>query len=167
VTAEPGTSRDTWRAARRQPNPYEVLQVSPGASPEVIRAAYHALARAYHPDVARSRHSTGRMQQLNAAYAALSDPVRRAQYAAQYRQAERLPSRQSASRRRLIASAEQAGSAARARPATRTAAIVVGAAVLSALVITFWLVGDLLDEPPSSANLADPAAVHQLVLNSR
>ena len=167
MTAEPGTSRDTWRAARRQPNPYEVLQVSPGASPEVIRAAYHALARAYHPDVARSRHSTGRMQQLNAAYAALSDPVRRAQYAAQYRRAERLPSDgQSPSPRRPTATADQAGIAPRPRAANRSA-IVLGAAVLIALLITFWLLGDLLDEPPSSANLADSASVHQLLLNTR
>jgi curved DNA-binding protein CbpA len=106
------------------------------------------------------------MQQLNAAYAALSDPVRRAQYAAQYRQAERLPSRESPWPRRLTPMANQAGLHRRARPASRTA-IVLGAAVLSALLITFWLLGDLLDEPPSAANLADPAAVHQLVLNSR
>ena len=166
MTAERGKSRDAWSMGRREPNPYQVLQVSPGASPEVIRAAYHALARAHHPDVAQLRDSTGRMQQLNAAYAALSDPVRRAQYAAQYRQAERLPSRQSPSPRRLTGAAEQAGLAPRARPVNRTA-IVVGAAVLSALLITFWLLGDLLDEPPTSANLADPAVVHQLLLNSR
>ena len=30
---------------------YRVLQVDPAAEPEVIRAAYRALARKYHPDV--------------------------------------------------------------------------------------------------------------------
>jgi curved DNA-binding protein CbpA len=30
---------------------YEVLQVLPTASPEVIQMAYKALARKYHPDV--------------------------------------------------------------------------------------------------------------------
>ena len=30
---------------------YEVLQVSPRAEPEVVRAAYRILARKYHPDL--------------------------------------------------------------------------------------------------------------------
>jgi curved DNA-binding protein CbpA len=31
-------------------NPYEVLEISPGASPEEIKAAYHRMAKIWHPD---------------------------------------------------------------------------------------------------------------------
>ena len=68
-------------------NPYEVLQVSPGASEEVIRAAYRALARRYHPDVNRSPTAARHMGELNSAYAALIDPVRRAELDAKRKQA--------------------------------------------------------------------------------
>jgi hypothetical protein len=64
----------------RRLNLYEVLQVSTSASPEVVQAAYRALARSYHPDVNPSSDAARRMRQLNAAYSVLSDPVRRARY---------------------------------------------------------------------------------------
>ncbi|MDW8289799.1 MAG: DnaJ domain-containing protein, partial [Armatimonadota bacterium] len=63
---------------------YDLLEVSPNASPEVIKAAYRQLAMKYHPDKqpdARARQQAEeRMKQINAAYDILSDPVRRAQY---------------------------------------------------------------------------------------
>ena len=31
-------------------NPYEVLEISPGASPEEIKSAYHRMAKQWHPD---------------------------------------------------------------------------------------------------------------------
>ncbi len=71
------------RDALRQLNLYEVLQVSPKASPEVVQAAYRTLARAYHPDVNASPHAARMMRQLNAAYKVLSDPGRRSKYDAQ------------------------------------------------------------------------------------
>ena len=56
---------------------YEVLQGSPRAEPEVIRAAYRILARKYHPD-----HGGDplRMIALNDAWDVLGDPGRRAAY---------------------------------------------------------------------------------------
>lgn len=63
---------------------YDVLEVSPHASPEVIKAAYRQLALKYHPDrqpTAQARiHAEERMKQINAAYAILSDPARRREY---------------------------------------------------------------------------------------
>jgi curved DNA-binding protein CbpA len=73
------TELDASREQRRI-NLYEVLQVSVKASPEVVQAAYRALARAYHPDVNPSPDAARQMRQLNAAYNVLSDPVRRARY---------------------------------------------------------------------------------------
>jgi tetratricopeptide (TPR) repeat protein len=48
-------------------DPYEELEVSRSASPEVIQAAYRRLARKYHPDSGDSP-DTERMARLNRAY---------------------------------------------------------------------------------------------------
>lgn len=64
----------------RRINLYDVLQISVKACPEVVQAAYRALARSYHPDVNPSEDAARQMRQLNAAYGVLSDPVRRAKY---------------------------------------------------------------------------------------
>ena len=66
------------------PDWYEILQVSPNAEPEVIRAAYRVLARKHHPDHGGSRQ---RMIDVNNAFEVLSDPVRRAEYDADRRAA--------------------------------------------------------------------------------
>src|SRR5215469_12918379 len=59
---------------------YEILQVDPGVEPEVLEAAYRRLARKYHPDVSAAGAGDRRMKEINAAYAVLSDPLRRAAY---------------------------------------------------------------------------------------
>ncbi|MBV9582297.1 MAG: J domain-containing protein [Chloroflexi bacterium] len=62
---------------------YELLEVSPHASQQVIRAAYRALARSYHPDTSVSEIGlVGQRQirRLNAAYEILKDAGRRAEY---------------------------------------------------------------------------------------
>ncbi len=65
---------------------YDVLGVAPDAPTGEIRAAFVALARRHHPDyyVAASadarRHAEQRMRAINEAWAALSDPARRATY---------------------------------------------------------------------------------------
>ncbi len=57
-------------------DPYRVLQVDPEAEPDVVRAAYRALARKYHPDGPQG--DGARMRAINEAWAALGDPERRA-----------------------------------------------------------------------------------------
>jgi len=59
---------------------YDVLQVSPWCEPEVIQAAFRALARSRHPDVNRSVDAEEQMRRLNVAYQTLSDPALRARY---------------------------------------------------------------------------------------
>jgi DnaJ-class molecular chaperone len=63
-----------------QKNPYKLLQVDPEADPDVITAAYKALASQLHPD----RDFTGidefRVAELKRAYALLMDPARRSAY---------------------------------------------------------------------------------------
>ena len=63
-------------------DPYRVLQVSPDAEPEVIQAAYRALARKHHPDVGGSELQ---MAMLNAAWETLRDEDERARYDMQRR----------------------------------------------------------------------------------
>jgi curved DNA-binding protein CbpA len=61
------------------PDHYKTLQVDPEADPEVIQAAYHRLARKFHPDTGPAADA-GRMALLNAAWEVLGDPARRAAY---------------------------------------------------------------------------------------
>ncbi len=69
-------------------DPYQVLQVDVSAESVVIKAAYRALARRYHPD--GDAPDVARMTEVNAAYEILRDPelrrrhdIRRAMGAAQ------------------------------------------------------------------------------------
>jgi curved DNA-binding protein CbpA len=59
---------------------YDLLGVRPGDDPNTIRAAYHRLARRYHPDVDPGERSLRLMIAVNGAYAVLRDPGRRADY---------------------------------------------------------------------------------------
>lgn len=61
-------------------DPYKVLGVDHAAEPEVIAGAYRALARRHHPDVSRHEDAERRMADINAAWAVLRDPGRRAAY---------------------------------------------------------------------------------------
>jgi hypothetical protein len=58
-------------------NYYDILGIGPGAEPEVIKAAYTALARKYHPDTGGSAQ---RMKQINESYEVLSDPQKKTRY---------------------------------------------------------------------------------------
>ena len=61
-------------------DPYEVLQVHRRAEPEVIRAAYRALARKYHPDFGGE---PSRMVAITEAFSILGEADSRATYDAQ------------------------------------------------------------------------------------
>jgi hypothetical protein len=63
-------------------NHYELLNVSPDAEPVVIEAAYRALMKKYHPDQAAAAVPAGAptAAAINAAFATLRDPGRRAEY---------------------------------------------------------------------------------------
>lgn len=59
---------------------YELLQISPRASQEVIQAAYRVLARRNHPDLNATPEAAQRIRDVNDAYRVLSDPQGRARY---------------------------------------------------------------------------------------
>jgi curved DNA-binding protein CbpA len=58
-------------------DPYTILGVSPGASDDEVRKAYHARARHLHPDVV-GESGLDEMRALNEAWAVLKDPQKRA-----------------------------------------------------------------------------------------
>ncbi|WP_448507079.1 DnaJ C-terminal domain-containing protein [Immundisolibacter sp.] len=59
---------------------YQVLGVPRGATADTIKQAFRRLARKYHPDVSKEPDAQRRMQEVNEAYAVLSDPEKRAAY---------------------------------------------------------------------------------------
>jgi len=71
---------------------YEILEVSPKASEEVIEKAYKVLAKKYHPDLqsneAQKKLCEQKMKVLNEAYEILGDKEKRKQYDAQRKEKE-------------------------------------------------------------------------------
>lgn len=68
---------------------YDVLNVAVGSEDVVIRAAYRALMRKYHPDIFKGDAAFAQQmaQRINEAYVVLDDPARRAEYDAALRAA--------------------------------------------------------------------------------
>lgn len=59
-------------------NYYDLMQISERASDEVVKAAYRALSKKYHPD--GDSPDVYMMQKINKAYETLSDPEKRRRY---------------------------------------------------------------------------------------
>lgn len=116
---------------------YKRLQVDPHADSVVIRAAYQALARKFHPDVGGDLQ---RMVELNEAWAVLGNPMMRSAY-----DSEQEPPRQP------FATTERAGSHAgfdrgggeRPRPANRDSS-----STLDFGRYAGWSLGQLVDKDP-------------------
>ncbi len=73
--------RQTPRPGPRQAHQttlYDVLEVSPAASPETITAAWKSLSKRFHPDLATG--DAEKMKVINSAYEILSDPQKRKMY---------------------------------------------------------------------------------------
>jgi len=74
-----------------EPDPYEILEVHPGASEDVIRAAYRTLARRFHPDASIGDASASQMVIVNWAWEILGNPPRRLRYDREHGIAPRPP----------------------------------------------------------------------------
>ncbi len=66
----------------RIPDYYQSLNISPNASQEEIKRAYHTLAKEWHPDAKRHERekATERFAEISAAYEILSDAGKRKKY---------------------------------------------------------------------------------------
>jgi curved DNA-binding protein CbpA len=64
------------------PTHYDLLNLHPSASQQQIRQTYRELSKLYHPDTTSlpAAIATAKFQQLNEAYATLSNPERRLTY---------------------------------------------------------------------------------------
>jgi curved DNA-binding protein CbpA len=58
-------------------DPHDILQVTSSAVPEVVEAAYRALALLHHPDRSSDPEAARAMAELNWAYGRLRDPEQR------------------------------------------------------------------------------------------
>ena len=61
-------------------NPYACLGLLPGSPAAEVKHRYRQLAKQYHPDANHEASAEDRLRTLNAAYAFLSDPRRKAAY---------------------------------------------------------------------------------------
>jgi DnaJ-class molecular chaperone len=70
------------RVIQNQTSYYALLGLHPSALPVEIRRAYRELSKRYHPDTTElpAATATAKFQQLNEAYATLSNPERRVAY---------------------------------------------------------------------------------------
>ncbi|MGI9146808.1 MAG: J domain-containing protein [Chloroflexota bacterium] len=151
---------------------YELLEISPRASQEVIQAAYRVLARSYHPDVNAAPGAARRIRQLNAAYEVLSDPSGRARYDLECLRAHRHERMRQSSRVGAIPRAPVFGAARglplQQRPVEGRLAALNGPAVLGLLmvaavaVLLLILVSLALDAPADRKSIFDGMIV-QLV----
>jgi len=64
---------------------YSILHVLPSAEIDVIKAAYKALARKYHPDTfdGDKKYASQRMQEINDSFGVIGDPEKRNKYDAE------------------------------------------------------------------------------------
>lgn len=118
-------------------DPYEVLQVHRRAEPEVIRAAYRALARKYHPDFGGE---PGRMIAITEAWAILSNAEGRAAYDAQ---AAKSQSRRATDRKGPASTVGQGGNADRTGPNRSGSGSVIAFGRYAG-----WTVGSLVNHDP-------------------
>lgn len=128
------------------PDYYATLGLSPASEDVVIHAAYRALIRRYHPDGNASAAAAARARAINAAYAVLSDPAKRADYD-EIRAAEAWPN---APRRRPFLPA----------PSGLFAAASV-AMLIALVIVVIWLPLPLANPPqhaaPAAARAPDAA----------
>jgi curved DNA-binding protein CbpA len=128
---------------------YEVLQVDRHAEPEVIRGAYRALARKYHPDFGGS---AGLMASINEAWAVLGDAARRAAYDGEAQGTGDRPVTPAASQPVVVAnppsSEPQTGGPGRGLAGRRAAAPQADGTVLDFGRYAGWTIGRLVDHDP-------------------
>jgi curved DNA-binding protein CbpA len=172
------TELDATREQRRV-DLYAILQISAAATPEVVQAAYRALARSYHPDVNPSPEAIRQMRQLNAAYSVLSDPARRAQYDARRKRPGRAggmpasitPITGTPRARAGAATPRRSAATAFAAPAPRsgdprTARVLFGLVfvlvAIGALFYIVWLVAGILDDEPVRAMIPNSVEIQRV-----
>jgi len=73
-------SQDEEEIYEPLPDYYDILKVSPTASPKEIKRSFRKLAIKFHPDKNKDEGAEERFQELSEAYSILSDPMKREEY---------------------------------------------------------------------------------------
>lgn len=122
---------------------YEVLGVSPTASPKQVKAAYRRLVKAAHPDQGGSE---ALFRYVNEAWETLGDPVERARYDASRQRTESRPSGSSGPSRSSSGPKDSDSDASRRRsqrssrlPPRRSEQPTLGSAVFDSVLVTIIL----------------------------
>lgn len=138
------------------PNHYDTLEVSPAASPEVLRAAYKSLIQRLHPDRNPGDAAAAeRSARVVKAYQVLSDPAARAAYDLELRRLTLVAARPVA--------APPAALVRRSAPAHSPLHTVLWATPVLVLVFLFWL---FWRETARPGPLAAPAPMANAGANS-
>src|SRR5688572_16237612 len=66
------------------PNHYETLKIAKTANAELIKKAYRALSKQYHPDVNKANDAKEKFQRISEAYQVLSDDNKKKAYDARF-----------------------------------------------------------------------------------
>lgn len=123
-------------------NYYKILEVSSDASEEVIRVAYKALAKKYHPDAYKDEKiSEEKMQLVNKAYETLIDSEKRAAYDAQFFN-EESPEPDIAFTHEKKGETTGASSSDSIKPKKRFRIIKAGVLIYIAYLVISWFGGD-------------------------
>lgn len=124
------------------PDHYATLGVAPTSEDVVIRAAYLALMRRYHPDRNPSPEAAARVRAITAAYAVLGDWDRRTEYD---------------STRTHVRATETAGYAPRTKRRASPTALFAAASMALLLLVVAWPQLSVSERPDRLADrLADP-----------
>ncbi len=67
------------KEVRPSPTAYDVLEVSPKASPETVSAAFRSLSARFHPDNKKTGNEA-KYKDITAAWSVLKDPTKRKEY---------------------------------------------------------------------------------------
>ena len=146
---------------------YENLKVSRDAPPEVLKAAYRALAQKYHPDRNPDDSEVGRIMKLvNASYDVLSDPVRRLRHDQWIAEEEAAFGQSQSVRENVVSQATERAQSSTERDAGVESASVlyVFAALFGFLPLAIWLIS--LAKPAGSGERDSGFASEKVVLRS-
>ncbi len=143
------------RSSLHQANYYEILEISPRASPAVLRAAYKSLIQRFHPDRnPGDTEASERSVQIVKAYEVLSDPLTRAAY-------DRELDRLSAHVEHFDVLPRKQGFPAARRDSTIRPVLLYLVAFIC-LIGVFWYIGRALQPPSTVSMLPKTSAIPEL-----
>ena len=139
-----------------EPDYYKLLGVSPDSEDIVIQAAYRALMRRYHPDKNPSESARKKTIEINAAYAVLGDPAKRAAY--DTRRAQSGPKKKTTATNGAQSSSPPTPEPPPHKPATAASNVDLGGGrggIIFASILTLVIIGSLVVAGLNATDMAN------------